>query len=318
MWAFGTRRAELGCMHTLFNPRPVLVLALTSFGCVPTGKYDAALQDAQRAHAALNAQRSASQRALDAREADLGQLRRRLEDTDARCSATNSELEATKNTARTCGKALDDATAMNQSLRSELELRGKNVDQLLSARGALASSLEQAKARLDELRRAQAAADARAAQFKDIALRLRRMVDTGDLRISLRSGRMVLALPTDVLFDSGRAKIKPRGREALTQVGSVLTTIAGRRFQVAGHTDNEPIRLSGFSSNWQLSSERALEVVNVLIESGMRPETLSAAGYGEFDPLSPNDTAENKAHNRRIEITLQPNIDEIVSVPESR
>ena len=98
----------------------------------------------------------------------------------------------------------------------------------------------------------------------------------------------------------------------------MLATLEGRRFQIAGHTDDEPIRVSGFSSNWQLSAERALEVVGVLIECGMQPETLSAAGYGEFDPLSPNDTAENKAHNRRIEITLQPNIDEIVSVPRVR
>jgi chemotaxis protein MotB len=144
------------------------------------------------------------------------------------------------------------------------------------------------------------------------------MVDAGELQILLRSGRMVLVLPTDVLFDSGKTKVKPRGREALGQVASVLATVHGRRFQVAGHTDDEPIRVSGFASNFELSAERGLSVVDFLIESGMRPETLSAAGYGEFDPIAANDSSEHKAQNRRIEITVQPNIDELVAIPLPR
>jgi chemotaxis protein MotB len=215
---------------------------------------------------------------------------------------------------------------LNQQLRSELErqgknvdqLQGKNVDQLLSTKGALAGSLDQAKLRLEELRRAQAAAEARAALFKDVALRLKRVVDSGDLQVVLRSGRMVLSLPTDVLFDSEKTKIEPRGKEALAQIAAVLDPMEGRRFQVAGHADNEPIRFSGFASNWELSVERALEVVRHLSEAGMRPDALSAAGYGEFDPIRSNDSFENKARNRRIEITLQPNIDELVSVPQAR
>ena len=95
------------------------------------------------------------------------------------------------------------------------------------------------------------------------------------------------------------------------------STLNDRRFQVAGHTDDEPIRVSGYKSNWELSTARGLAVVAFLVKSGMRAETLSAAGYGEFDPVSPNDSPENKSKNRRIEITLQPNIDELVAVPES-
>lgn len=74
-------------------------------------------------------------------------------------------------------------------------------------------------------------------------------------------------------------------------------------------------QFSGFASNWELSAHRALEVTGFLVEVGMHPEALSAAGYGEFDPVAANDTPVGKASNRRIEITLQPNIDELVAVP---
>jgi chemotaxis protein MotB len=142
------------------------------------------------------------------------------------------------------------------------------------------------------------------------------MIDAGDLAITLRDGRMVLRLSNDVLFDSGRAELKPAGKRALAEVAGVLRAIPRRQFQVAGHTDNEPIRFSPFRSNWELSTARALEVSAFLVVQGMDPHALSAAGYGEFDPVSANDTAVAKAHNRRTEITLQPNIDEIVAVPE--
>jgi len=295
-----------------------LILVVTATACVPTGKYDAAVADAERAKVSLRESRAEAERRLVAKDAELQTLKGSIRDAEARCARTLAELETTGDAALGCSKALDEATAMNAQLRAELERLGKDADALLSAKGALAASLEQAKARLEELRRAQVAAEARAGLFRDVALRLKRMVDAGELQILLRSGRMVLVLPTDVLFDSGRTKVKPRGREALGQVAAVLATVQDRRFQVAGHTDDEPIRFSGFVSNFELSAERGLAVVAFLIESGMRPETLSAAGYGEFDPIVANDSAEHRAQNRRIEITVQPNIDEFVAVPLPR
>jgi chemotaxis protein MotB len=239
-----------------------------------------------------------------------------ISQAQARCRRIADEVGASRTGAAGCSQALDDATALNQQLRRELERQGKDVDQLLSTKGVLATSLEQARARLEELRRAQAAAEQRAALFRDLALRFKGMLDTGQLQIVLRSGRMVLVLPTDVLFDSGKTAVNARGKEALSEVSAVLASLPARRFQVAGHTDNQPIRHSGFASNWELSAERALQVVSHLVQAGMAPETLSAAAYGEFDGVAANDTAENRAKNRRIEITLQPNIDELVALPE--
>lgn len=293
-------------------------MAPLTAGCVSQGKYDRALTDARKARSELQSTRTDLDRKLGQRGAEIHKLRAMLDDAEARCAHSASEVERLSTQTSSCGKALDEATAMNQQLRAEFERLGRDADQLLAAKGSLASSLDQAKARLEELRRAQAAADARAAVFRDLALRLKRMIDAGDLKIALRSGRMVLVLPNDVLFDSGKTVIKPAGKETLAEVARALTSFEGRRFQVAGHTDDEPIRFSGFASNWELSAERALRVVEFLVQSGMKPAALSAAGYGEFDAVRPNDGPENRAQNRRIEITLQPSIDEFVSLPESR
>jgi chemotaxis protein MotB len=291
-----------------------LMLVGSTVGCVSSGKYDEALASSQRASAELRAAKLRSAKQND----ELASATRSLRAVEARNVQQAAELLAASERYTATRRALDEVTAQSQQLRAELERQGKNVDQLLSTKGALASSLADARARMEELRRAQAAADARAALFRDLALRLKKMVDAGELEIKLRSGRMVLALPTDVLFDSGKAKLSSRGREAIAQVSSVLATLKDRRFQVAGHTDTDPIRYSGFESNWELSNARALQVVKVLVDSGMNAATLSAAGYGEFDPVAANDSVEQKAKNRRIEITLQPNIDELVAVPQTR
>ena len=238
----------------------------------------------------------------------MGKLQARLADEDR-------ALAGSTTTARDRQTKLDAATAQNDALRVELTRLGKNADALLSEKGTLSTALADAKARLEELRRAQEAADSRAKLFKQLAVKFQRMIDAGQLKVALRNGRMVIQLSNDVLFDSGRTDIKPAGGEALKQVAGILKTIGDRHFQIAGDTDNVPIQTSRFPSNWELSTRRAVEVVHFLVAQGLRPEAVSAAGYGEFDPIAPNDTEAHRQRNRRIEITLEPNINELVAVP---
>ena len=80
---------------------------------------------------------------------------------------------------------------------------------------------------------------------------------------------------------------------------------------VAGHTDNVAIKTARFPSNWELSSQRAIEVAKYMIAQGVDATHISAAGYGEYDPVVANDTPENKQANRRIEIIVMPNIEEL-------
>ncbi|MCA9619245.1 MAG: OmpA family protein [Myxococcales bacterium] len=212
-------------------------------------------------------------------------------------------------------KKLDDATALNEQLRLTLERAGKSVDQLVAQKGDLAKALEDTKARLEELRKAQEAAQKRAALYQQLLAKFKGMIDAGDLSIVVRNGRMVLQLRNDVLFDSGKVSLKGEGEVALREVAKVLATLDDRDFQVAGHTDNVPISTDRFPSNWELSTARAVNVVKFLEGEGVKPSLLSAAGYGEYDPVASNDVADGKAKNRRIEIVLQPNLSELVKIP---
>jgi chemotaxis protein MotB len=288
-----------------------LAMGLLLAGCVPQAKYDAALKDGQSAQ--TSAQRCASD--VAALHAQVDQLNGALKDAQAHAADDDRALAAAQASAHDLQAKLDGATAENDQLRQELARLGKNADSLLAEKGSLASALADAKSRLEELRKAQAAAEQRAALFKQLALKFHKMVDAGQLKVVLRNGRMVLQLANDVLFDSGKTDVKRSGKDALAQVAGVLKTIGDRRFQVAGDTDNVPIQSEQFPSNWELSTRRADDVVHFLIAQGMRPEVLSAAGYGEFDPIARNDTPEGRAKNRRTEITLEPNINELVGIP---
>jgi chemotaxis protein MotB len=290
----------------------IVAPALVLVACVSKGKYDAAVADAQTAYAALQ---TALERQKSAEE-QLAKLREELDAAQAQMQSRDHKLSDLSTADHNLQAQLDEETGINVRLRGELERLGTNVDQMLKDKGTLAKALDDAKGRLDELRRAQAAAEARAELFRQFVQKFKSMIDAGQLKIATRNGRLVLQLPNDVLFDSGQTLIKPAGKEALVQIANVLSTIGGRTFQVGGQTDNVPIETSRFPSNWELSTARAVEVVKLLVGQGVAPRMLSAAGYGEFDPVAGNDTPDGRAKNRRIEIALQPNLDELVSAPQ--
>lgn len=296
----------------------LVVAASLATGCVSTSEYDAAVKDAAAARAEVaRVNRESSGRVLELL-GKMATVQSELERTSLRALELQASVDAKDAQRARLQKELDVATSQQAQLRSELKRLGSDADKLLAEKGALSGELADARRRLDELRRAQAAVEARVQLYRSLALRLKKMVDAGELSIRLRDGRMVLELPNDVLFDTAQVKIKPRGAEALEQVAAVLSQLEDRHFVVAGHTDNVPIFSPRFASNWELSCGRGLEVTHFLIDHGVRPQALAAAGYGEFDPVDSNDSDIGRAHNRRIEIVLQPNVDEIVTIPDGR
>ncbi|MBI1953258.1 MAG: flagellar motor protein MotB [Candidatus Omnitrophica bacterium] len=134
--------------------------------------------------------------------------------------------------------------------------------------------------------------------------------ELGDARAKLEMTQrgLVLTLLDEIFFDSGKAVIKEEGRAALEKVASVLKeSVPGSPVAVEGHTDNEPIRYSGWKSNWELSSARALAVVHHFIEEEkVPPGRLRAVGFGEFHPVAGNDLPEGRRQNRRVEIVILP------------
>ena len=115
--------------------------------------------------------------------------------------------------------------------------------------------------------------------------------------------------------ERGRAVVADEGKDALAKVAKVLATMpADRHFLVAGHTDNLPIKTKKFQSNWELSTQRAVAVVRLLIDNGMKPSQVGAAAYAEYDPAADNATPDGQKQNRRIEIVVEPNLSELPSL----
>ncbi|TAH34986.1 MAG: hypothetical protein EYC70_14440 [Planctomycetota bacterium] len=135
---------------------------------------------------------------------------------------------------------------------------------------------------------------------------LRNRLEGTGVGVSRLGETIVLALPQEITFPSGSADLTKQGQASLDAVSAVLQTdYAGKTLWVEGHTDNDPIRVSKWESNLHLSAARALAVADYLIQGkSVDPATLRVAGHGEFDPVTPNDTPEGKARNRRVEILI--------------
>jgi flagellar motor protein MotB len=172
---------------------------------------------------------------------------------------------------------------------------------------ALETEITACKASVTDLEKQKAEVKRRADELKDLTGRFQKMIDTGKLAVTFRRGNMVVNLPAAILFPSGSADISDEGRVALGEVAVVLKQVKGRRFTIAGHTDSDALgKDDKFKSNWQLSTARAVAVAQVLIDKGVSPTQLIAAGYAEYDPIAGNKTNAGKQKNRRIEIMLEP------------
>jgi chemotaxis protein MotB len=135
-------------------------------------------------------------------------------------------------------------------------------------------------------------------------------IEKGEIKVTQIRNSLSVNLVEKILFDSGRAEIKPKGKEVLKRVANTLRNIKDKEIRIEGFTDNVPIGESlrdRFPTNWELSSQRATNVLRYLEEEGgVDGHLLSAVGYGPYHPKAGNDTPEGRSENRRIEILLAP------------
>jgi len=230
------------------------------------------------------------------------------------------QLKADLAAAATANKKLEqelfDMRAENQILASRLGELGDDVQKLLGEKSALSADLKATRDREARLRKEQEAQRARMAKYRQVIEKFKALVSSGKLKIRIVRGRMVVEMASEILFPSGKSSLLEEGQAALAELAGVLMTISDREFQVGGHTDNVPINTGKFKSNWELSTARAVTVVKFLQDAGVDPKHLSAAGYSEYAPAASNDTEAGKAKNRRIEIVLMPNLDELPDMSE--
>ncbi|MCP4603507.1 MAG: OmpA family protein [Proteobacteria bacterium] len=124
--------------------------------------------------------------------------------------------------------------------------------------------------------------------------------------IDRSAGRVAIRLKSHLLFRKGSAYLEPRARRVLDGISNLLHRIK-RNLRIEGHTDNVPIRNSKMASNWELSTARAISVVQYLEKTGVDRNRISAAGYGEYHPIIVNDSDEHRSMNRRVEIVVLGN-----------
>jgi len=135
---------------------------------------------------------------------------------------------------------------------------------------------------------------------------LSKEIEDRQVKLEMMEKGLVITVVGDVLFDSGKAKIRPESYPILDKVATVLKeNVPELNVGIEGHTDNVPIKFSGWKSNWELSTVRALSVLHYLVEEkNISPQRLSALGYGEYRLVASNSTKEGRQLNRRVEIVI--------------
>jgi len=184
--------------------------------------------------------------------ASCGYSEEEMQAKDRQIAELQQDLDEVQGTSQ---RKIDMLTAENATLSQRLKALGENV-------GSLKTDLSETTRALEELRMREQQQQKRLATFKSMMSQLRSMIDAGKLRVRIARNRMVVELPESVLFDSGKSELKSQGKDTLTELSAVLKTIENREFEVAGHTDNIPIRSHKFPSNWELSTARALTVTH--------------------------------------------------------
>lgn len=153
---------------------------------------------------------------------------------------------------------------------------------------------------IDELQRAK----------NELEDRLKNEISDKEVTVQRLQKGLVITFVSEVLFDSGKAELRKESFSKLDKIVTVLQeTVPDLNIGIEGHTDNEPIKKSGWKSNWELSSHRALSVLYYLTEHSVNPNRLAAIGYGEYHPVDNNDTKESRQKNRRVEIVILPKVE---------
>jgi chemotaxis protein MotB len=294
----------------------LIVLVLTSgCGLVTREAYDRDIRGLGGQIGSLQAGTQALQRELADREGQIAALKDQLQALTRDATLCKDELQATK-------QALNATTAAGGDASKRLagcEQSKAVLEQQIAALKAELTRTQEEKRQLHiqrddllrQLQKLQKELDAVQTAVKQVKSRLQKLIDAGTLRLTTRNGFLVVEVGSDILFDTGKSEIKPAARPVLAEIARAFADLRDRRFQIAGHTDN-----TGTDAiNWRLSTDRALAVLQAMVDAGMTPTTLSAAGFGPYLPLVANDSDANRQRNRRVEFLLQPDLGQLLSLP---
>lgn len=289
------------------------VLALTCLfisGCVAVEDYERKVSES-----------TSLRKELDSARARINAQQRTIEDLQKKGQSTRlegEELSQSLSMSRRHGQQLEarlaDLRARNSSQTQEIKSARQKANQMQS-------QIEQEQEKLRETQKANLELRKRVARFedkqrlqiqleRDLAAQLSSEVERNLVKVRRVNDRVMLTLESSLLFASGSATLRSRGKSVLLKIAKTLRRYTNREVQVQGHTDNIPIsdRLAErWESNWELSAARATRVLRHLVEVGnVDPRRISGAGLGEFRPIGDNTSREGRKQNRRIDIVLFP------------
>jgi chemotaxis protein MotB len=243
-------------------------------------------------------------------KAERDQLQSDLKNTEARFESLKNSYDALEANSST---EIAENSKRNRELLAQLEEKENKLRNEQVRLEKLQKDLASRSKRIDELEGLIAAKDAKMNALKTAVSNALTNFEGKGLTVEQRNGKVYVSMENKLLFSSGSWAVNAEGKKAVQQLGAVLALNPDIAVLIEGHTDNVPYGGTGqLTDNWDLSTKRATSIVQILREnSGIDPFNLTAAGRGEYAPVTTNTTTEGKAKNRRIEVILTPKLDEI-------
>lgn len=271
-------------MKRLLHFTVVLVSLTTLIGCfVTTGKYQDKVKEAEK-------------------------YQSELDKANAENRSFNNEINSLK---KKIAGLENDIAKLNESMKASKDAQSKTIAELMQKNRELLNAKGELSMEMERLAREKEEVVARLkSTYDNLVKDLQQEIKQGEIKITQIKDKLSVNMVEKILFDSGKAEIKPKGKEVLKKVGDILKKVTDKQIRIEGHTDNVPIGpglQAKYPTNWELSTTRATTVARFLQDKAeIDPKLLVAAGYSEFRPIAGNDTDEGKAQNRRIEIVLLP------------
>lgn len=242
-----------------------------------------------------------------------------LQSRDARLSELSTEYDQLnayyKNLLTSSGKLNRDMAQQQEQL---LAIQN-NLERTRKMNDSLSVSLTEREKKVKELEMVLAAKDKAVTDLKNKISNALLNFKENDLTVNIKNGKVYVSLAEQLLFASGSVEVDSKGVTALQQLAKAIKDQRDLNIMVEGHTDNVPISKKSqyMQDNWDLSVMRATAITKILTKAGVSPKQVTASGRGEFIPLTPNDTPQNRQKNRRTEIIITPDMDELFKILET-
>ncbi len=227
-----------------------------------------------------------------------------------------SQLNATyKNLVASSGKMNRDLMQQQEQLLAIQE----NLDRTRHVNDSLSISLGEREKKVRELEQILANKDRAVQDLKSRISSALLNFKENDISVTVKNGKVYVSLAEQLLFGSGSVTVDSKGVGALQQLAKAIKDQDDINIMIEGHTDNVPISKKSqyMNDNWDLSVMRATSITRILTKAGVSPKQITASGRSEYMPLASNDTPQNKQKNRRTEIIITPNLDELFKILES-